>query len=135
MNVSKDNRALLEFDSKWWQTKKVMEAIWDVNNGIIQIIAKNDEIEIHKSELTYEFHPSNPFTGTANFTTTIPVIEIPLNIYTKFDIGGEKKNAAFILNSNDHFVTMSTIYHMTEDTFNGELLWKSSIEVHTILYL
>ena len=112
-----------------------MEAIWDVNNGIIQIIAKNDEIEIHKSELTYEFHPSNPFTGTANFTTTIPVIEIPLNIYTKFDIGGEKKNAAFILNSNDHFVTMSTIYHMTEDTFNGELLWKSSIEVHTILYL
>ena len=47
---------------------------------------------------------------------------------TKFNIGGQKKEVTLSIKASEHEATMSTIYEMTEDTFDGKLNWKSNVQ-------
>ena len=48
-------------------------------------------------------------------------------MFTKFNIGGQKKEVTLSIKASEHEATMSTIYEMTEDTFDGKLNWKSNV--------
>lgn len=48
-------------------------------------------------------------------------------MFTKFNIGGQKKEVELTIDASKHSATMKTIYEMTEDTFDGKLNWKSNV--------
>jgi hypothetical protein len=122
------SHSLLTVDSWLCGGVKSFEATWDLEKGIVKVIAKSNEAVVHETIATYSLDGQKSYAGSANFTTTLPFASHPTFIvYSRFDIGGLNKNADIMAMVADHFVTMSTIYHMTEDTFNGELLWKSSM--------
>ena len=107
-------------------TKKIVQADWDSTEGVMDIVVKTEEVDYLRSALKFDNDPQL-YVGSLNFTTSTVFLENAINVYSKYDIGNDKKNAAMIISVGGEFVTMSSVFKFNEDTFNGELLWKSSL--------
>ena len=92
----------------------------------MDIVVKTEEVDYLRSALKFDNDPQL-YVGSLNFTTSTVFLENAINVYSKYDIGNDKKNAAMIISVGGEFVTMSSVFKFNEDTFNGELLWKSSL--------
>ena len=121
-----DTHALLDLHSVYF-AKKIVEADWDTTEGVMDIVVKTEEVDYLRSALKFDNDPDQPYVGSLNFTTTTVFLENAINVYSKYDIGNDKKNAAMIISVGGEFVTISSVFKFNEDTFNGELLWKSSL--------
>ena len=120
-----ESHALLELHSVYF-TKKIVQADWDSTEGVMDIVVKTEEVDYLRSALKFDNDPQL-YVGSLNFTTSTVFLENAINVYSKYDIGNDKKNAAMIISVGGEFVTMSSVFKFNEDTFNGELLWKSSL--------
>ena len=129
-----ETHAVLEVDSDFF-TKRLIEADWDTTQGIMDIVARTEEVEYLRSELKFDSDPNQSYAGSLNFTTSAIFLDNAINAYSKYEVGGESKTAAMILSVGGEFVTMSTVFKFHEDTFNGELLWKSSLPGYEIAIL
>ena len=121
-----ETHAILEVDSEFF-TRRLIEADWDTTQGVMDIVARTENVEYLRSELKFDSDPNKSYAGSLNFTTTAIFLDNAINAYSKYEVGGESKTAAMILSVGGEFVTMSTVFKFYEDTFNGELLWKSSL--------
>ncbi len=122
------DQALIKVESWLLDGPKVIQADWDLDQGVFQVIAKDGDNELVTGQMLFAgINDNDPYDGTANITAKAFFLANDINIYTKFDIGGLSKEAEMSMAVGGHFITLSTLYKMTEDTFNGKMLWMSSI--------
>ena len=132
----KTNQAFLKLNSWIIGEPKELEATWDMSYERVHIEIRDGSTQLFSSLLKRSKTDSNdPYAGKAKLITEAIFLPNTIEMEAVYDVGNDKKDSAILLTYGQHFVSLSMIYTMSEDKFNGEILWKSSFEGYEVASL